>query len=407
MKNRTTKSEICRYRRGAYKRENSPCDFPEPGEATLKWDKVARNQKHLRDIKGHITPKDAKDILEFRYEVRESRQPREATPEEVRANNTVAVETVCGLIENVKSWTHMMSDELESMNRRKVGSPFRYCDSMILWMMTLCGYLNLTVRMAAGLGRAILGLIGIRAPSYSQFFDRAMAVVGGPDVWEEGGKHILCRYAMSCRNRRRTRRVGVDSSGLNLSCVFRHREHKWKTKVKDRGWLKLHALFDVDSGELLAYVLTDETVGDSTMLPELLRLARDAGYRMNVCFADGAYSGQKNWGCVCDEMGMKFVTAFKCDTKAGNTGGCIEMSKAKKLWCRMRYADWLEMSGYGTRWKLECGFSDFKRVISESVRARTEQGMVREMLGKAIGYDVHKGIRAELVGVTGNGVEIG
>jgi hypothetical protein len=33
--------------------------------------------------------------------------------------------------------------------------------------------------------------------------------------------------------------------------------------------------------------------------------------------------------------------------------------------------------------------------------------MVREMLGKAIGYDVHKGIRAELVGVTGNGVEIG
>ena len=36
-----------------------------------------------------------------------------------------------------------------------------------------------------------------------------------------------------------------------------------------------------------------------------------------------------------------------------------------------------------------------------------EQGMVREMLGKAIGYDVHKGIRAELVGVTGNGVEIG
>lgn len=213
-------------------------------------------------------------------------------------------------------------------------------------------------------------------------------------------------YAMPCADSSRVRRVGIDSSGLNLSSIFQYREYKWRAKKKYRGWLKIHCLFDVDSGEVLAYILTDETVGDSPMLPQLLELASMAGYKMDVCYADAAYSGIENWKAVCWCHDMTFVTPFKCNTNT-KSYGCMEMGEAKKMWHELPYEKWLEISGYGIRWKAECGFSDLKRVAGENIRARTYQGMVREVFGKMVAFNYHKQVRANILEVTGNGVRVG
>ncbi|MEA4978050.1 MAG: hypothetical protein VB016_05825 [Methanomassiliicoccaceae archaeon] len=43
--------------------------------------------------------------------------------------------------------------------------------------------------------------------------------------------------------------------------------------LRDRGWPKIHTLSDIDSGEIIAYALTDGSVGYSHMLIVLAETA--------------------------------------------------------------------------------------------------------------------------------------
>ena len=56
---------------------------------------------------------------------------------------------------------------------------------------------------------------------------------------------------------------------------------------------------------------------------------------------------------------------------------------------------------------MECTFSDFKRVISECIDATSQDGMVRETFFKTLAFNIHKGIRASILQITGNGVVVG
>lgn len=146
------------------------------------------------------------------------------------------------------------------------------------------------------------------------------------------GKNILavqcCREVVE-----RIRRVGVDSSGISLSCHNMWREEKWHTGTKDRSWLHFHVLCDVDSGEMLAYVISDSTVGDAPILKLLV---------------DGAYSSDENWIHLCRDNDYEFITSFKINT-APTSNGCFAGGEAAKRWCTMPYDQWVKESGYGTR----------------------------------------------------------
>ena len=72
----------------------------------------------------------------------------------------------------------------------------------------------------------------------------------------------------------------------------------------------------------------------------------------------------------------------------------------------MPYEEWVEKSGYGLRWKIECTFSDFKRVINECIDATSQDGMVRETFFKTLAFNIHKGIRASILQITSNGVVV-
>ena len=91
----------------------------------------------------------------------------------MRANNMVDVNTMCKMIEGLDNWVPMIGSELSIMNKGKTARPFDYCNSMIIWMMVISGYLNTTVRKIFGLANAIFHLIGIEGPSYNRFFERA------------------------------------------------------------------------------------------------------------------------------------------------------------------------------------------------------------------------------------------
>ena len=102
----------------------------------------------------------------------------------------------------------------------------------------------------------------------------------------------------------RVRRAGIDSTGINLSDTTYWRVNKWHQEKNVNGWLILHALSDVDSGKILAYVVN---VGDSPILRILVEEVKNARHRIDTVYADNAYAGVENWKYLCQENKCRFV----------------------------------------------------------------------------------------------------
>lgn len=330
----------------------------------------------------------------------DGKQPRPPTESEVRANNESSVKTA-ELLTDVSPWIGCIRSELDEMNRGKTGRPFEYCDTMILWIMLLCGYYDLTFRKAAGMAKGIMKPYAIKAPGRSTIQRRVeeycmRLILGAPPE----DSRILARY-VSAHVTERVRRVAVDSTGLNLTQTTLWRKNKWTVGPKYRGWLKLHALTDIDTGEILAWILTEEQFGDSPGMDYLYEMVFSAGHRLSCLYADAAYDKVERWMRL-EKDGVDFKTKFKTDTRPVDHGSASR-GRATRLWKEHR-DDWAEASGFGMRWKIECTFSDLKRIITEFISARTTNGMVRQVLSMVSAFNVHKRIRADILGTTGNGV---
>lgn len=374
----------------------------------MTWKK--RKSKHKNGSESPATnrrrqtPKDIENEKNGIFIVSEPKACPKPTTEENRASKLASMETN-KQIHDVRGWIGIIGSELAEMNLGKPGRPFEFCNTMMVWILLLFGFNGMTYAKAAGSAAGILASHGIRAPSISTVHRRLRDVVldrikqAPPE-----DSRIICRYAMP-RTTTRRRRVAIDSSGFTLSNFFQYCEDKWKTE-NENIWLKLHALVDVDSGEVLSYILTYNDVGDPNMLPLLMEEASNAGHGMFIVYADGAYGTFENWKCLSKVHRCRFVTSFRKDSAPKNKGDS-ERGEAVRLWCRLPYREWVEATGYGIRWKIEGTFSDIKRLVSENFRSRTEAGHMVMSYAKVLTFNMHKGIRADILGTTRNGVFIG
>lgn len=354
--------------------------------------------------KKRSTPKDVENgKLGILRDKKEPKVPRKPTKEENRANKNCSRDTAAYLMD-ATDVVNVYPSELERMNRNKIGRPFRYTDSMFAWILLLMGYMDLSYGQAAGIAMDKLMGEDIPVPSISTVHRRvadlvSSIVLGAPPE----DARILCRYVSPHKTRRR-RRAAVDSSGFSLSGYFQWCESKWNVENRDV-WLKLHVLVDVDTCEILAYILTYNDVGDSKMLPLLMELAARGGHMMDVLYADGAYGSIENWKIVSGDYRCRFVTSFTVSTTPRNRG-CSARGEAVREWCSLPYDEWVEATGYGIRWKVEVVFSDMKRILSEVFRSKTDRGHIVIGYAKVASFNIHKNIRARILGVTGNGVKV-
>ena len=367
---------------------------------TRKGKANVRNKTDAR-----LTPYDVKVIGTLAERPRlEVSEPRPLTPEEVHANNVSMCEFGKAILD-MHRWIPIFRDDLKCMNSNKVGRPYDFSDSLIFWILSFMAVTDSTFRLVSGMASAIMGLFGMASPSYSRLCERSIQVADRLFGYDsDDGSGILTMVV--CDNvSDRVRRVGIDSSGMNMSDTTLWKAKKWKAAPKNRGWLKLHALSDVDSGEIIAYIISNEKVGDCPLLKVLVSAAMDRGHRFECVYADGAYASDDNWKFLCQENSFGFVTSFKCNTKPTNNG-CLARGEAARLWCSMSYPDWVKVSGYGTRWKCEVVFSDLKRIFRETVKARTLAGAVREVCMKIREFNDYKEIRANIMGISGNGIPL-
>jgi hypothetical protein len=295
--------------------------------------------------------------------------------------------------------------ELAVMNfPGKRGPPFTVAPCVIMYLFRLKAALNLGYRTVAGIVKGVLELEGIKCPTYSAACKLAAAYCGTDlgkaisskasdlaDRLESFCMGLICdtdteipqdvsgRELMTVRTIRppgpeeRERVVAIDSTGISTAAGGLWSHSVWGTDID--GWVRIHALVDTDTGEVLSFVPTSDKAGDSPILPPLVEAAVRAGYRIKRVLADGAYDSIENW-LALERMGIEFVVNMKDTARIGMKS--FPRNEEIRIRKTVGHDLWVILFGYGRRWLVEVFFSVFKRVLGSSVFSKTFAGIARE-----------------------------
>jgi hypothetical protein len=164
--------------------------------------------------------------------------------------------------------------------RTTPGGQRHYSDLAIETALTLRAVLRLALRQSEGLIGSIMRLleIDLSVPDHTTLSRRACGL-------------SVCKPA----------RIGtadvqliVDSTGLKLRGAGEWLFEKHGT-TKRRAWRKLHIGIDADSGEIVAFDLTDKDVDDASHVPTLLDQLTQAPASF---MADGAYDRAATYDAI-------------------------------------------------------------------------------------------------------------
>lgn len=146
-------------------------------------DSTCKDKKQSQS-KRRKTPADLRMENDLRAQTPRTEKPpsREATSDEVRANNSCSYEAARALMD-VGSRLDMFRRSV-SANRGK-GRPQLYSELMIMYGIEVMGFLSIDYRKAAGIVAGLLAPFGLNFPSYSRFYERVASametmVLGAP-----------------------------------------------------------------------------------------------------------------------------------------------------------------------------------------------------------------------------------
>lgn len=122
----------------------------------------------------------------------------------------------------------------------------------------------------------------------------------------------------------------------------------------------------------MAFAVTFERPGDSSVLPCLINGALSVGVRISKVVADGAYDTVSNWELLTEkeiifQPNLKPSFTNDRDIPARQVQRLLEEQLGKTL------NHWL--SGYSYRWLVEAFFSVFKRLYGQKVPDRAFANM--------------------------------
>jgi hypothetical protein len=241
--------------------------------------------------------------------------------------------------------------------RTTPGGQIVYSDLAIETALTLRAVFRLALRQSEGLIGSIMRMLEINLP-ISDHTTLSRRACGLP-----------------IRNRARTGtgdlHLIVDSTGLKLRGAGEWLFEKHGT-AKRRSWRKLHIGVDADSGEIVAFDLTDKDVDDASHVEPLLEQLNDAPASFT---ADGAYDRV----AVLDAMLSRNPSArFIVPPCKGAVPGPAATTAPTQ---RDRHVVWVEehgrmnwqtASGYNKRSKVEAAISRYKRVIGDTLKSRDD-----------------------------------
>ena len=170
----------------------------------------------------------------------------------------------------------------------------------------------------------------------------------------------------------------VDSTGLKLGGPGAWRVDKHGTK-KRRAWRKLHLGMDAGSGEIVAVELTTSEVDDGAQVGPLLDQVEGA---LASFTGDGAYDREDVYGAVAERHpDADVIVPPRASAVLSETAGTAPTQRDRHLEqiAERGRLGWQKASGYNRRALAEAAVSRYKRVIGDTLRARTDRGQATEV----------------------------
>jgi len=303
-----------------------------------------------------------------------------------------------------EKWMKNVECDLGTMNKGKFGRPFSFPDSVIEWGMTYRAAEKKNYRRAAGAVNYHLRKNGYPEISVTQFYDRAQSLAESRTSRDITDARVLACGAGST-DKQYDVTAAADSTGMSLNKYGGWLKHYWNKEAVS-GWIKVHVIVNAHTEEILAYVITDEGCGDVACMEKLVDSARDAGHDIGRIFADAAYDKIELWKKYGSE-GIEYRVNIRSSLIKKHVGrkirsnGCPVRAAHIRTIIKNGADAWKKEIGYGIRWKVECVFSDLKRMFGDVMRSKVRHRMAAEIYWIIRCYNMYKSIRKAFAGVCG------
>lgn len=288
------------------------------------------------------------------------------------------IERGCAILDlgSITSWR----EELDTMNRDKLGRPFEFPNSYTSFLAFMKVGFDIPYRTVEGIVRELSEYVRfVEEMHYTHMRRRILASM-------KGRKPADLIAADADGDEPMT--VIADSSGLSVSNKGSYIEDRWKKEK--RKYVKLHILADRKTGKIKGFRVTSEKTGDTKKFVPLVKEVSKKR-RVTKAYADAAYDARKNFNLL-NEIGAEPAIKLKKGASTKALGSPLRRQEALML-DALGYAGWKEVRDYGKRWLVEIVFSSFKRVLGDTLRARRFLSQKAEASLKVMLYNRFLSIR--------------
>lgn len=300
--------------------------------------------------------------------------------------------------------------QLEAMNNKKRGRPFKYTHGLMHAISTVRSALGLDLRGCAGTARVFLGK-NRDHPCYTQISRRINALELSI---KDGLSEPACEDV----------EVTLIPDGTGLAPATRSEYIRVVHKLK-RGFLRLVIMINRDTMEIIAHSLTDEKTGEPTVFEKvaedaLARLGIDPEerrrqvrgqkglksktYRPFAITADGGFDSRKIFS-FCKELDI--TPNIRVQTNSNARAGGVNRARAEVVLEQLggpgatpaelaemtdaereqNRKEWKKKARYNLRWLVEIVISSFKAKYGGSVMSKKMENIRQEIKQKICLYN--------------------
>ena len=249
---------------------------------------------------------------------------------------------------------------------RHPGGQQRYSNLAILTALSLRMIFHMPLRQTEGFVASLLRLmdLDLNAPDHTTLSRRNRDVlVPALRRDADGPIHLI-----------------VDSTGLKIYGAGEWCSRKHRKANERRGWRKLHLGVDED-GYVVAETLTQNTVDDADMLPDLLGQVNAPLRRVT---GDGAYDTRSVYRAVgqAGGTGVEVVVPPRRPATASPeaTGLWKQRNQHIERIAAIGRQAWQKETGYRQQARVEGTFLRYKRILSGSLHAKGFEAQQREAM---------------------------
>ena len=174
-----------------------------------------------------------------------------------------------------------------------------------------------------------------------------------------------------------------DSSGFTTSRFIKWFDHKYATVKERHGWVKAHIMCGVTTNVVTAVEIKDRDASDPVQLPALIEQTAE-NFTIRKVLLDKVYASYQNYD-VIEGIGATPYVPFK---SIHNGRGPGHSSLWAKMYRYFKFNNEEFMQHYHKRSNVESAFSMVKGKFRDHVRAKTDTGMINEVLAKFVCHNV-------------------